>query len=59
MRKCINELNRNFSKEEVQMAKNAHEEIFNILVHKGNVNQNHIKISSPSYHNGYYQKHNQ
>jgi hypothetical protein len=29
MRKCINESNRNFSKEEVKMAQ-KHEEIFNI-----------------------------
>jgi hypothetical protein len=39
MKKWANELNRAFSKEEVQMTKN------HIPGHKGNVNQNHhIKI---------------
>jgi hypothetical protein len=33
-----------FSKEEVQMAKNAHEEMFTIPGHKGNANQNHLQI---------------
>jgi hypothetical protein len=38
------ELNRVFSKEEVQMAKKVHEEIFNIPGPKVNANQNYIKI---------------
>jgi hypothetical protein len=37
------ELNRAFSKEEIQMAK-KHEKMFNISGHKGNANQNHTKI---------------
>jgi hypothetical protein len=49
MKKWSNELNRVFSKEEVQMVKNkktkkTHEEMLNIPCHKGNANQNHIKI---------------
>jgi hypothetical protein len=44
MKKWTSELNRAFSKEEVQMAKNTHEEMLNIPDHKGNANQNHIKI---------------
>jgi hypothetical protein len=35
------------SKEEVQMAKKTHEEMLTILGHKGNANQNHIKIPPP------------
>jgi hypothetical protein len=44
MKKWASELNRAFSKKEVQMAKNTHEEMLNIPSHKGNANQNHIKI---------------
>jgi hypothetical protein len=47
--KWATELNRNFSKEEVQMTKKKkktqqHEKIFTIPDHKGNANQNHTKI---------------
>jgi hypothetical protein len=31
------------------MAKNTHEEMFNIPDHEGNVNQNHIKFPPHSY----------
>jgi hypothetical protein len=37
------ELNRTFSKEEIQLAK-THEKMLTISGHKGNVNQNHTKI---------------
>jgi hypothetical protein len=43
MKEWTKELNRAFSREEVQLAKN-HEEMFNIPGSKGNVNQNHVKI---------------
>jgi hypothetical protein len=43
IRKCATELNRIFSKEEIQMAK-AHEKMLTIPGHKGNGNQNHNKI---------------
>jgi hypothetical protein len=34
---------------------NAHEEMFNILSHKGNTNQNYTKISSHPSQIGHYQ----
>jgi hypothetical protein len=40
----VNELNRAFSKDGAQMAKKTHEKVLNISGHKGNANQNHIKI---------------
>jgi hypothetical protein len=42
--KWATELNRSFSKEEIQMAKKAHEKMLTISSHKGNANQNHTKI---------------
>jgi hypothetical protein len=51
MNKWANELNRQFSKEEVQI----YEETLNILDHKGNTNQSDTKISSHSNQNDYYQ----
>jgi hypothetical protein len=44
MKKWATEMNRTFSKEEIQIAKKTHEEMLNIPGHKGNVNQNHFKI---------------
>jgi hypothetical protein len=44
MKQCTNELNRAFSKEEVQMAKKTNEKKLTIPDHKRNTNQNHIKI---------------
>jgi hypothetical protein len=44
MKKLAKELNRAFSKEEIQMAKKTHEEMPTIPGHKGNANQNHVKI---------------
>jgi hypothetical protein len=44
IKKWATELNRTFSKEEVQMDKITHEKMLTILGHKGNANQNHIKI---------------
>jgi hypothetical protein len=43
IKKWAIELNRTFSKEEVQMDKN-HEKMLTIPGHKGNANQNHTKI---------------
>jgi hypothetical protein len=43
IKKWAAELNRTFSKEEVQMAKKTHEKILTIPGHKGNANQNHTK----------------
>jgi phenylalanyl-tRNA synthetase alpha subunit len=56
LNKWTNELNRAFSKEEVQMARKtkqdktkAHVEMLNIPGHKRNANQNHVKIALHSY----------
>jgi hypothetical protein len=43
IKKWATELNRNFSKEDVRMAK-THEKMLTISGHKGNANQNHTKI---------------
>jgi hypothetical protein len=45
IKKWETELNRTFSKEEVQMAKKIHEKLLTIPGHKGNANQIHTKIS--------------
>jgi hypothetical protein len=42
IKKGATELNRTFSKEEIQMAKN-HEKMLTISSHQGNANQNHTK----------------
>jgi hypothetical protein len=44
MKKWAHELNRAFSKKEVQMAKKHMKKILTIHGHKGNENQNHTKI---------------
>jgi hypothetical protein len=46
IKKWTTELNRTFSKEEIQMAKKKkpHEKMLTISSHKGNANQNHTKI---------------
>jgi hypothetical protein len=44
IKKWATELNRTFSKEEIQMAKKKHEKMLTISSHKGNANQKHTKI---------------
>jgi hypothetical protein len=44
IKKWATELNRTFSKEEIQMAK-KHEKMLTISSNKGNANQNHNKIT--------------
>jgi hypothetical protein len=44
IKKWAPELNRTFSKEEIQMAKKTHEKMLTISNNKGNANQNHTKI---------------
>jgi hypothetical protein len=44
IKKWATELNRTFSKEEIQMERKAHEKMFTISSHKANANQNHTKI---------------
>jgi hypothetical protein len=43
IKKWATELNRTFSKEEIQMKK-THEKMVTMSSHKGNANQNHTKI---------------
>jgi hypothetical protein len=44
IKKWATELNRTFSKEEVQMAKKTHEKMLTILGHKENASQKHIRF---------------
>jgi hypothetical protein len=44
MKKWEKELNRDFSREEIQMPQKTHQEMLNNPNHKGNGNQNHVKI---------------
>jgi hypothetical protein len=44
MKTWAKELSRAFSKEEVQMTKKTHEKMLSFPGHKGNQNQNHVKI---------------
>jgi hypothetical protein len=43
-KKGATELDRNFSKEEIQMAKKTHEKMLTISGHKGKANLNHTKM---------------
>jgi hypothetical protein len=49
IKKWATEVNRTFSKEEIQMVKKTPENMLTISGHKGNASQNHTKIPL-SYH---------
>jgi hypothetical protein len=59
MKKGSNELNRVFSKEEVQVAKKHMKKMLTIPDHKRNANQNHVKIPPYYCYNSYHQEHKQ
>jgi hypothetical protein len=44
IKKWATELNRTFSKEEIQMSKKTHEKICTIPVREGNANPNHTRL---------------
>ena len=50
------DLNRHFSKEDIQMAKDLHEKMLNITHYERNANQNCSEILPHTSRNSYYQK---
>jgi hypothetical protein len=57
VKKWETEINRTFSKNEIQMVKKTHEKTFTISDYKGYANQNHTKIPPHPCFSSYHQKH--